>query len=141
TLRTYAAEFAPILSPGARGTPSGPKAEFGHRRYTVSDLGVLKQVKALLDNGVSYRAARSQLGGELETPVRPRRLVRPARSPREAARQTRPPMEDATDRRSPPVPTISAAESPAPASPPLPDPMLLAALEQLSGLAAHLRAV
>ena len=64
TLRTYAAEFAGLLSTDARGQRSVTGRAFRHRRYTLADVMVLERAKELLGAGLSYRVALAQLSGE-----------------------------------------------------------------------------
>lgn len=58
TLRKYAQEFAAYLSPGAAA--SGPKVR---RRYTDSDIALLRDAQARLAAGATYAQVRALLAG------------------------------------------------------------------------------
>lgn len=62
TLRTYATEFASLLSADARASRAEGEGRARHRRYTEADLDILGQIKSLLEAGLSYEVARRQLG-------------------------------------------------------------------------------
>lgn len=56
TLRRWADEFGDFLSPVA-----SPGERRGHRRYTEADMDVLRQVKQLLAEGLTYEQVRQRL--------------------------------------------------------------------------------
>lgn len=88
TLRLYAAQFDPLLSPSARRDPLEPGPPYRHRRYTLEDVALLERARRLVEAGLSYQQARRQLAGEapdlVVTPTR-RRLVYRRSSPIKAA--------------------------------------------------------
>jgi DNA-binding transcriptional MerR regulator len=141
TLRTYSARFAPLLSSGARGaSDDASDGALSHRRYTPDDVAVLKQVKALLDAGLSYRGALAQLAGrEVARPVNPdiprsssRR--RPPSPPRPASPEPPPPKAE-------PAPVVAPASGPttSPDQRPVPDPLLATIAAGLVEVAGELR--
>jgi DNA-binding transcriptional MerR regulator len=71
TLRTYAAAFGDLLSPGARAGTGRSGRGFAHRRYTRRDLDLLERARTLLDAGLSYQVARAQLAGATFAPALP----------------------------------------------------------------------
>jgi DNA-binding transcriptional MerR regulator len=92
TLRAYATEFQPLLSAGAKGPSASQDRTFRHRRYSDADLVVLRRAQALLESGLSYPAAREQLGHVSRDVAGARRLTsnqsvgrtRPASNPAKA---------------------------------------------------------
>lgn len=62
TLRTYATEFATLLSTEAGPIITEGSGRSRHRRYTDEDLVTLRRIKDLLEAGLSYEVARRQLG-------------------------------------------------------------------------------
>ena len=78
TLRTYAANFGPLLSDRARPDDADAKGH-RHRRYDDADLQVLREAKELLDAGMSYQSVLARLGGDGIARLAPRRR-RPARA-------------------------------------------------------------
>src|SRR5262249_6117358 len=149
TLRTYSARFAPLLSSEARGgSDDASDGALSHRRYTPGDVAVLKQGKALLVAGLSYRGALAQLAGrEVARPAggggRPRATRafpgppprRPAPSPPRPARPEPPPPK------AEPAPVVTPASGPAtpPDQRPVPDPLLATIAAGLVEVAGELR--
>lgn len=72
TLRKWSQEFAELLSPAAAA--SGPRAR---RRYSATDMALLRSGAALLDQGRTYAQALAELGGRADDgpPVEARPLV------------------------------------------------------------------
>jgi hypothetical protein len=64
TLRTYATEYGALLSREAPGEPAVVGRAFRHRRYSRDDLDILTRAKGLVEEGLSYRLAFSQLAGD-----------------------------------------------------------------------------
>ncbi len=64
TLRRWAKEFHPYLSKKAGKPGKSGAGAATHRRYTQADVDLLTQVKALLDQGMTYGQVIQHLKGE-----------------------------------------------------------------------------
>ena len=96
TLRAHATEFQPLLSADARDTSPGQDRTFRHRRYSPADLVVLSRSQTLLESGLSYAAAREQLGLPSREMARARRLAS-----NRSVRRARPPTNRTTEQNAP----------------------------------------
>lgn len=69
TLRVYAARFTTLLGDSAARPPLGPNGQPGHRQYTERDLSVLRRAKQLVDRGLSYEQALTELERDSPRPI------------------------------------------------------------------------
>ena len=103
TLRAHATEFQPLLSADARDTSPGQDRTFRHRRYSQADLDVLSRAQTLLESGLSYAAAREQLGLPSREVTRARQLAS-----NRSVRRARPPSNRTTKQDAPRAQELAA---------------------------------